>query len=162
MSLDWSGQRVLDSWDSVLNQSATYGYDDMNRLASRTITAGTPQNFTYTYDRWGNRTAQTALQSGPTDVHSFNAKNQIASGTNYDAAGNVIWDGTHLYSYDAENNVVSVDNGASGVYTYNALNQRVRVTASGGTSEFVFHPNGKRASTREASSPAMFTSTECR
>ena len=52
MSLDWSGQRVLDSWDSVLNQSATYGYDDMNRLASRTITAGTPQNFTYTYDRW--------------------------------------------------------------------------------------------------------------
>ena len=50
--------------DTVLNQQITYGYDGFNRLTSRTVTSGTVQNYTYSYDRYGNRVSQTALQDG--------------------------------------------------------------------------------------------------
>ena len=36
------------------------------RLASRAVTTGTAQNFTYVYDRWGNRWQQNVTAgSGP-------------------------------------------------------------------------------------------------
>jgi YD repeat-containing protein len=53
----------------VLNQQVSYIYGDgLNRLTARTVTQGTQQNYTYSYDRYGNRVSQTALQGG----YSFN------------------------------------------------------------------------------------------
>ena len=45
---------MTGSSDSVLAQATTYGYDEFNRLTSRTVTSGTVQNYTYVYDRYGN------------------------------------------------------------------------------------------------------------
>ena len=45
----------------------------------------------------------------------------------YDAAGNMIKDASHQYAYDAEGNLLSVDNGATASYVYNALNQRLQI-----------------------------------
>ena len=39
-----------------------------------------------------------------------------------------------------------VDSGGTAKYTYNALNQRVRIDAGGAGSEYVFNPSGQRAS----------------
>ena len=60
----WKGSQLQNLSDTVLNQQVTNGYDGFNRLTSRTVTSGTPQNYTYSYDRYGNRVSQTALQTG--------------------------------------------------------------------------------------------------
>jgi YD repeat-containing protein len=68
----------------------------------------------WTYDAWGNRTDQTTTAGSCGQFHaSVNAKNQLIDPVNnsyqYDAAGNVIYDGSHHYLYDAENRLIQVD-----------------------------------------------------
>ncbi len=145
-----SGIQLTSSTDSVLGQSSTYGYDEFNRLASRTVTSGSPvNNFSYTYDRYGNRWNQTVTAgSGPQPSLSFTAAtNQIgAGGYSYDAAGNMINDGSHGYTYDAEGSITAVDSGSTASYVYNALNQRVQTTVGSTTVNFVFNAAGQRVS----------------
>ncbi len=150
----WKGVELNASSDTALGQTSTYGYDQFNRLASRTVTAGTAQNFSYTYDRWGNRWNQTVTSgSGPQPSFSFNTStNQItSSGYTYDAAGNMTNDGSDTYTYDAEGNIIKVDSGTTALYNYDALNHRFRTYASGATTEFVFNQNGQRVSVWNAS-----------
>jgi RHS repeat-associated protein len=147
-----TGGRVSVVSDTALNQGVSFGYDDMNRLASRTVGVGATQNFSYSYDRWGNRTQQTAFQTGPTVSSTFNtANNQIQTANGYtytyDAAGNVWSDGIYIYAYDAEGNITGVSGSAAASYVYNAINQRVETVTSSGTEQFNFHPNGQRAAT---------------
>jgi RHS repeat-associated protein len=47
--------------------------------------------------------------------------------------------------YDAENNVISVDNGATATYFYDALNHRVKVIANGVTERYGFDIAGRRS-----------------
>jgi YD repeat-containing protein len=110
-SATWKGAQELNQSDTILNQQVTFGYDGFNRLTSRTVTSGTVQNYTYSYDRYGNRVSQTPQQTG----YSFNptinaANNQITtSGFTYDAAGNMTSDSVHAYTYDAEGNITKVN-----------------------------------------------------
>lgn len=113
---------VLYANDSA-NGNWAYAYDAMNRLISSSKTG---QSFTYVYDRFGNRLQQNAPQGGPAPQYSFDANNRIiGSSMVYDAAGNVTSDGTHTYRYDAENRIIQIDGGSTGVYTYAADGQRV-------------------------------------
>jgi RHS repeat-associated protein len=150
----WTGVRQLGGCDTVLNQCLGYGYDEFNRLTSRTVTTGTPQNYSYTYDRYGNRWAQTVTSgSGLNSSLSFNsANNQVTtSGTAYDAAGNMTNDGNYLYTYDAEGRIVTVKNEGGGTtlatYLYDALGHRVQTVVGSANTEFVFNPAGQRVST---------------
>jgi hypothetical protein len=126
----WKQQQLTCSSDTALNQGTNYGYDEFSRLTSSTVNSGTPQNnFSWVYDRWGNRWQQNVTAgSGPQLQLSFNTgTNQVTnSGFAYDAAGNMTNDTAHTYTYDAEGNIVQVDGGATASYVYNALNQRVR------------------------------------
>ncbi|HMH14390.1 MAG TPA: hypothetical protein VK578_14920, partial [Edaphobacter sp.] len=133
------------------------GYDDFNRLSSRTVYAGTAQNFSYVYDRYGNRWQQNVTAgSGPSPQLSFNtATNRISTnGYAYDAAGNLTNDGFHTYTYDAEGNITAVDGGGTAQYVYNALNQRVRTVVGSTPTEFVFNSNGQRVSVWNGSTRA--------
>ena len=49
-----SGTHVTETCDIVLNVCNSFGYDEFNRLTARTVNQGTVQNFTYTFDRYGN------------------------------------------------------------------------------------------------------------
>lgn len=60
------------------------------------------------------------------------------AGIQYDAAGNLINDSTHSYKYDADGNLISVDNGATASYVYDALNRRVRVQTASATNEYIY------------------------
>jgi RHS repeat-associated protein len=146
----WSGSQLQGSTDSVLGQTSTYGYDEFNRLAARTVTSGSPvNNFSYVYDRYGNRWAQNVTAgSGPQPNYSFTAStNQISgSGYSYDAAGNMTNDTFHTYTYDAEGNITAVDSGSTASYVYNAINQRVQATVGSSTTAFVFNVAGQRVS----------------
>ncbi|GAC1672000.1 MAG: hypothetical protein NVS9B4_27170 [Candidatus Acidiferrum sp.] len=47
---------------------------------------------------------------------TFSGNNNRMDGYSYDAAGNVINDGSHSYTYDAESHIIKVDNGATATY----------------------------------------------
>lgn len=143
----WSGVRETGECDTALNQCIGYGYDEFNRLTSRSVNSGTPQNFTYVYDRYGNRWQQNLTAgSGPAPLLTFNTTNNQVSGYNYDAAGNMENDSSHGYTYDAEGNITAVDAGNTATYAYNALNQRVRTVVGTTITEFLFNSAGQRVS----------------
>ncbi len=139
-----SGSRVIGICDALINQCQGHGYDEFNRL---TAVSGANNNYTYTYDRYGNRLQQTSSPSGPNTNVSFNAtNNQLTSGA-YDAAGNWLNDGVHSYTYDAEGNVLQVDSSGITQYIYDALNNRVKAPTNYGVSEFLYDFTGRRTST---------------
>ncbi len=127
------------------NFNRGYGYDSLNRLTSMSDVATQPcQGLTWTIDAWGNMTAQTTTAGTCNSFSSsVNTNNQLQSGYQYDAAGNVSYDGVHHYTYDAENRIIQVDSGSTATYVYNENGQRVRKsTAPGAFTEFFYGPNG--------------------
>ncbi len=148
-----SGTHITQTCDTVLNLCNSLGYDEFDRLTSRTVTQGTVQNFTYTYDRYGNRWAQNAPQGGPSLNVSMNSSNNIINTNGFanDIPGNIAGDGVHTYSYDADGNLISVDSAATASYYYDSLNERVREAPTRGTYEFVWDTQGRRVSNWSAS-----------
>ena len=89
----------------------------------------------------------------------MNTKNQLLDPINnsyqYDAAGNVIFDGSHHYLYDAENRLIQVDphsgycssqgntSTAAACYVYDALGRRVaKIPASGVWTQYAYDLSG--------------------
>jgi RHS repeat-associated protein len=98
------------------------------------------RGLSWTYDPWGNRTAQnvTAGTCGTSAV-TVNNKNQLVGPPfQYDAAGNMINDGNHSYTYDAENRLISVDGGSTASYTYDALGRRVERVVGTTWTDYVY------------------------
>jgi hypothetical protein len=86
----------------------------------------------------------------------FNTATNQISGFSYDAAGNMINDGSHIYSYDAEGNLSAVDNGSTAQYTYDALNHRVQALIMGYPIEYVFNAAGQRTSAWNGSNNTLY------
>jgi RHS repeat-associated protein len=140
----WSGSRVTSPCDTVIDQCDTTSYDAFNRLTSW---GSSVQGLNYVYDRYGNRWQQNVTAgSAPQPQYSFNTANNQISGYSYDAAGNMINDGSHSYTYDANGNITAVDGGSTATYTYDALNHRVQTVIGSATTEFLFNANGQRVS----------------
>jgi len=59
--------------------------------------------------------------------------NNRMDGYSYDAAGNVLNDGVHSYTYDAENRIIKVDNGNTASYVYGPEGNRVEKTSAVGS-----------------------------
>ena len=118
LSMGYAGNgNVLGAADGV-NGTWTYTYDTVNRLQTATIGG---QSFNYYPDPYGNMycTAPagyscTPPHGSPPNLHmNFNTTtNQIWDDGDgvyqYDAAGNLLQDGTHRYVYDAENRITCV------------------------------------------------------
>jgi len=141
---NWRGSN-LTTYDDLGGYGNANTYDAFNRLATASFSLGAT-TFSYSYDRWGNRLAQSAPQGGPDPSYTVNTANNQITTFSYDALGNVLNDGFHSYLYDAENNVIKVDGGSTAVYTYDALNKRVRIDQTSGSQEFLFNVNGQRVS----------------
>ncbi len=138
---------ITDSVDSGRN--ANYTYDSLYRLTN----AFTPGSTNYpawglseTYDRYGNRSAQ-SISSGctgitcPTNsVTPDTATNRISgSPYSYDASGNMTNDGSNTLVYDGENHAVSATNGGnSGAYTYDGNGLRVIKVSGSTTTVYIF------------------------
>ena len=99
------------------------------------------------YDPWGNRLQQnvTAGVAGTSQLN-VDSRNRItgapvnctaADAYCYDAAGDLLNDGFHQYTYDAESRIQQVDGGAA-TYTYDADGQRVHKTAASGSTDYVY------------------------
>jgi len=168
-NITYSGNNnILSATDTVNGTWSSYTYDDFNRLIGSSCTAGCPgtgnQNglaFSYVYDRYGNRWQQNVTKgTGGQPQYAFDANNRIvASGFTYDAAGNIINDSVHTYTYDAENRIVKVDTGTTAVYTYDTEGRRVAKTAGSANYEYLFDLGG-RAVTELVAGTATTNRTE--
>ena len=68
--------------------------------------------------------------------------NSRAVGYSYDAAGNVINDGVHSYTYDAENRVIAVNGGSTASYVYDSLGRRAEKITNGLKIDYVYDLSG--------------------
>ncbi len=136
---------------TAINDAVTdsvFAYDALDRLSS----ANDPDyQLSWTYDANGNRLQRSdGLNGLTTDYTIDSSSNRLLAadegGTlspyEYDANGNTLFDGEYLYTYNAQNRLVQVDNakgcagsedgacigevdGDTANYLYNALGQRV-------------------------------------
>ena len=132
-------------------RSASYTYDPLYRLLTAT-TAGSANypawGLSQTYDRYGNRSAQTAIPGAgcvaitcpqPSFAVSASTNRLIGSPYAYDLSGNMTNDGINTLVYDAENHATSATNGSSsGTYTYDGNGQRVKKVSGGTTIVTIF------------------------
>jgi RHS repeat-associated protein len=139
---DYAGN-VKSATDSVIG-SWTYNYDTLNRVVNGTSTT-TPYAGDvdcWTYDGFGNRTSEsippnsTPCNNNPTKATwaTYNTYNQTTetnflpgSGNQYDASGDVIYDGVNTYLYDGagRNCAVKTPAGTMYQYIYDAEGSRV-------------------------------------
>lgn len=120
---------ITDSLNAAKNQAFTY--DALNRLLTASE-SDSAFNVTYNIDPWGNM-----KESGTSNfVQTFDSNNRM-SGWSYDAAGNLLNDSAHSYTYDAEGRIKTVD-GTGATYAYGPDGQRVRKDTSSGSVEYVY------------------------
>src|SRR5947209_6014024 len=93
------------------------------RAALLSAPGDTCSGLSWSYDAWGNRTSQTPTGGSCYQQPSttFSATNQLPPPYQQDAAGNMIQDASHTYTFDAENRLSNVDGGSTASYIYNAF-----------------------------------------
>jgi RHS repeat-associated protein len=142
--------QVAGVTDAVDNgRSAAYIYDSLYRLTSAITTGSTAYpkwGLSETYDRYGNRTAQSTITGQgctgitcPTNSISVSTTtNRVSSPYAYDASGNMTNDGSNTLAYDAENRTLSATSGSSsGTYTYDGNGLRIK-KVSATTTIYIF------------------------
>lgn len=139
-SLSYEPDGDVQSSSDLINGSWNYTYDSFNRL--NTAVSNTGLGCSEVYDLYGNRLAQNN-DGGTcyTPQHTSSGNNNRLDGFSYDAAGNLLNDGVHNYSYDAEGRLSAVDGGATASYVYDAEGRRVRRSASGAV-DYLYDPAG--------------------
>jgi RHS repeat-associated protein len=130
----------VSTWSATGQQSLnrTYVYDSLNRLQSMSAPGSQCSGLSWTVDAWGNRTDQNVTGGSCLAFHSGVAtvQNRFLPPYQYDAAGNMVYDGTHHYTYDAENRVIQVDGGTTASYAYDPSGRRVSKTTGGQTTNY--------------------------
>lgn len=121
--------------------SKTFTYDGLYRLTAATGPYGTLE---YVYDSVGNRTTETSGQ-GVTD-YTYSA-NRLLTGSGaktfgfaYDDNGNAVADNQRQYIYNQNQRLIRATEGMNtlGEYVYNGNGQRVKKTAGGATTYFIY------------------------
>jgi RHS repeat-associated protein len=135
-----NGNVVSFSATGTQNFNRTYGYDSLNRLQSMSAPGDSCTGLSWTHDAWANRTDQTVTGGSCNTFHqTVNGQNWLSAAPyQYDAAGNMMTDGNHSYAYDAENRLILVDGGATASYSYDALGKRVRKSAGGMWTDYLY------------------------
>jgi len=126
-------------------RTVTYTYDDLYRLTSETIAAGSGATFAcgtaqcgtvgYVYDPVGNRTSMTStLGAVPAGLWNYDANDRLTTDT-YDNDGNTVSSAGIQNVYDFENHLVQ--HGAI-TYQYDGDGNRVSKTIGGVTTYYCF------------------------
>ena len=170
-----AGYYYSDAAHGSLSHLASFCYDYLNRLngaLTQSLGAGAPANCsgpsrlwgeTYVQDRYGNWTNTTVTAGSPPALNvTVNGYNQItSSGFSYDAAGNMVQDGSwNSYQYDPEGRLISAtaSGGGSAARTYNAVGQLVEWTVPGWDNQLIYDPLGHQVGVYEAGTGSWCTS----
>src|SRR5579883_259561 len=110
---------LLDPVGHSATYSRDYSYDTMNRLTNAEVyNNGTEvQDWSYSYDKAGNRTQSSVLSTGVSTTYSYNAAEELTR--------TVQGSTTVSYSYDGNGNLTSSTDGNS--FSYNKKNQTTAI-----------------------------------
>jgi YD repeat-containing protein len=135
------------------SETATYGYDLLDRLTSVCFKSSCPRSndpyIRWTYDKVGNRLTETR-PSGPT-TYGYNAADELtAAGSTaygYDQNGNQTAAGTRSFSYDLANRLTSTTSGTTTTtYAYDGDGVRLKAQTGPGAAEitnYLWDVNGE-------------------
>jgi YD repeat-containing protein len=115
--------------------------DGLRRLVGTIESPGSP--YAYTYDLVGNRT-QVMKNSAIVESGSYDAADQVTdTGWQYDAAGDLLSDGTNTYTYDALKRLTSVaHSGTTTTYGYNGENDLATETVGATATRYTLDTTG--------------------
>jgi RHS repeat-associated protein len=167
---------VLPVPGTPVSYATTTSYDRLNRpvnvsfspaLASTAPAAGSV-TFAHAYNGANQRSGQTETDNSwlnypaPASPVSYtaNALNQYtavgAVTPSYDANGNLTFDGTFTFGYDAENRLTSASGaGNTASYTYNAQGRRKTKTVNGATTVYVTDADNREVMQYDGASGAI-------
>ena len=166
-TLSYDSVGNITGWDDNGDAAKAkhFSYDLLDRLEGYTAANETQA---FQYDSNGNRTTKT--DNGNTTVYGLqpnsNRLTQIGNvHQTLDANGNLLNDGAHSYTYNAQNRLVSVDGATT--YGYNADDQRVKKTTQTGTTLYAWdndhiigeYTQGNQNSTAQATETIYFGNT---
>jgi RHS repeat-associated protein len=128
------GPTIVQTAPSVTSATFTYGYDATNRRLSQTATDNS-------YWSYPTATASTVSYTA-NNLDQYSAIGPVTP--TYDGNGNLTFDGTFAYGYDAENRLISaVGAGNTASYAYDAQGRRKSKIVNGTTTIFVQDPQGR-------------------
>lgn len=132
--------------DGETKSTATYSYDDMNRLTS--VTEG-GLTTTYTYDKNGNRASQTTGEV--TTEYAYNKANLVTDMTNtmVNAEGDSVVISSFAYTYYADGNMHTksetlLDTTANTAYVYDGAGRLVSETTGDKVISYYYDANNNR------------------
>jgi RHS repeat-associated protein len=135
-----AGLQIADPFNPASNQTCSYSYDDLARIAS--VNCGSAWAQTFSYDPFGNISKSGSGSFLP--IYSA-ASNRIQSlpgfAPTYNANGALLNDGIHTYTWDSEGNLSSVD--TVGV-TYDAMGRMVEQARGSSYTQIVYSPSGDK------------------
>ena len=135
-------QNITDTFNAADTQNCTYLYDDLSRVSSVNCPGVWSQ--TFGYDTFGNITKSGNGNFQPTYSSSTNQYTTLPGATpTYDLNGNLTYDGSHYYKWDAEGRIVDLDNGAI-TLIYSAFGNMVEQNIGGTVTEIVYGPSGDK------------------
>jgi RHS repeat-associated protein len=140
------GPVVAQATVTPANTTFVYAYDGSNRRISQTATDNS-------YWSYPAATASTISYSA-NNLDQYTAVGSLTP--TYDGNGNLTYDGTFTYGYDAENRLVSASGaGNSATYAYDAQGRRKSKTVNGATTIFVQDPQARALLDYDGSSGAI-------
>src|SRR3984957_15381897 len=161
---DTSAAIIVPAAAAATSYTENLTYDQLNRPVSvnwspspaQTTPSATSASFAFGYDATNRRINQTATDNSwwsypaPATSISYTANNLNqyttvgAVSPSYDGNGNLTYDGTFTYGYDAENRLISASGaGNTASYAYDAQGRRKSKTVNGTTTILVQDPQGR-------------------
>ena len=133
-----------------------YTYDSLGRLVNEVHTGALQNQYTYAYDRFGNRSSIVANDQATTYEYDLNNR-LVASYTgndgvyySYDANGNQILSRSFALTDGEESALeVSTDVPDFKAYEYDLFNRLVRFNSGGNVTTYTYHADGLRKSKTE-------------
>jgi RHS repeat-associated protein len=137
---------ITDPFNASDAQTCTYTHDDLSRIHG--AHCGTVWSQDFTYDAFGNISKSGSSSYLPT-YRTANNQIQSVGGVNvsYDANGNILRDGFHTYTWDAEGKMLSID---STTLTYDALKRMTEQNQAGTYFQVVYSPMGEKLAMMKA------------
>jgi YD repeat-containing protein len=131
----------LTSATELSGRTENWTYDGIYRLTNETISlapSGKNGSIGYGLDPVGNRTSESSTVSGiSSGSFGFNADDELTS-ESYDQNGNVTASGGKAFSYDSQNQLMSMTaSGTSASMVYDAFGNRVSKTVNGVTTKYL-------------------------
>jgi RHS repeat-associated protein len=142
---------ITDQLNAANSQTCNFSHDDLARITGMTGASCTAWTQTFGLDPFGNITKSGSISFQPTYSASTNRFLTIPGGTpTYDANGNLTYDLSHSYTWDAEGTALSID---TVNLTYDALGRMVEQNRSGSYTEIVYGPTGGKLALMNGQSP---------